>query len=159
MSVCCLTHLLDPYPPLVRTLALDLAALIRDTAPGAVEAVRLNSRCVRYSHSRCGYFCGLYPQVSSVQLLFEFGVLLPDPDGLLRGEGPYVRFVAVRDYQPRHAPALCQLIAAAYNLPLRRAAKIALAEELVSRQPQNTTLAAPGLPNSLSGGLQHAGML
>jgi hypothetical protein len=87
----------------------------------------------------------LYPQVSSVQLLFEFGVLLPDPDGLLRGEGPYVRFVAVREYQPLHAPALRQLIVAAYNLPLRRAAKIALAEETALQRCHSTILAAPVL--------------
>ncbi len=130
MSVYCLSQLLDPYPAPVRTLAADLAALLRVTAPGVVEAVRPTLRCVRYSHPRCGYFCGLYPQVSSVQLLFEFGVLLPDPDGLLRGAGPYVRFVAVREYQPLYTPALCQLIAAAYSLPRRRADKVALAEEV-----------------------------
>lgn len=141
MSVYCLSQLLDPYPAPVRTLAFDLAALIRETAPGAVESVRLRERCVRYSHQRCGYFCGLYPQVSSVQLVFEFGVLLPDPDGLLRGEGPYVRFVTVRDHYHLHAPALCHLVAAASNLPRRRADRIALADQVASGSGRNPLLA------------------
>ena len=148
MSVCCLTQLLDLYPAPVRILAADLAALIRTTAPGAIESVRPKQRCVRYSHQRCGYFCGLYPQVSSVQLLFEFGVLLPDPDGLLRGAGPYVRFVTVREYHPLHVPALCELIAAAYNLPRRRADRIALAEKIESERRRNTLLVESLLHNS-----------
>jgi hypothetical protein len=138
MSVCCLTQLLDPYPTAVRRLATDLVVLIRETVPGAVESVRPKDRCVRYSHQRCGYFCGLYPQVSSVQLLFEFGVLLPDPEDLLRGAGPYVRFVTVREYHPLHVPALCQLIAAASNLPRRRADRIALADQVASGRGRNT---------------------
>jgi len=145
MSDCCLTQLLELYPAPVRTLAADLAALIRMAAPGAVEAVRPRLRCIRYSHPRCGYFCGLYPQVSSVQLLFEFGVLLPDPDDLLRGEGPYLRFATVREYHPLHAPALGQLIAGAYNLPRRRADRIALAEKVAAQRRNTILLAEPQL--------------
>lgn len=143
MRVSCLTQLLDLYPAAVRTTAAHLAALIRLTAPGAVEAVRPSLRCIRYSHPRCGYFCGLYPQVSSVQLLFEFGVLLPDPDGLLRGAGPYVRFVPVGEYHPLYAPALCRLIEAAHTLPRRRAARIALAEKVASPRRSSVLLAEP----------------
>lgn len=157
MSVTCLTQLLDPYPAPVRTVATHLAALIRVTAPGAVEAVRPKLRCVQYSRPRYGYFCGLYPQVSSVQLLFEFGVLLPDPDGLLRGASPSVRFVTVREYHPLHVPALCQLIAAAYSLP-RRADRIALAEKVASQRRNNVLLAEPVLHSGQSGRLQYPGV-
>lgn len=150
MSVCCFSQLLDLYPVPVRILAADLADVIRLAAPGAVEAVRLRQRCVRYSHQRCGYFCGLYPQVSSVQLLFEFGVLLPDPDGLLSGEGPYARFVTVREFQPRHAPALRHLIEAAYNLPRRRADRIALAEQVEQQRRRHVLRAEALLPYSFT---------
>ena len=141
MSVCCLNQLLELYPAPVRTLAIDLVALIRTTAPGAVEAVRVRQRCVRYSHQRCGYFCGMYPQVSSVQLLFEFGVLLPDPDGLLSGEGLYTRFVTVREFYALHAPALRQLIEAASNLPRRRADRIAMAGQVAAQRRRTVSLA------------------
>ena len=148
MSVCCLTQLLALYSAPVRALAVYLADLICVTAPDAVEAVRLRQRCVRYSHQRCGYFCGLYPQVSSVQLLFEYGVLLPDPDDLLRGEGPYVRFVAVRPHEPLHTQALVQLIAASYNLPRRRADRIALADATAARRGHSALTVQPQLQNS-----------
>ena len=100
-----LSRLLDFYPAPVRTLMADLATLIKSAAPGG-EAVR-PTRCLRYSHARCGYFCGLYPQDSSAQLLFEFGVLLPDPEGLLEGDGSHVRFVTVWANQPLRARRPC----------------------------------------------------
>jgi hypothetical protein len=123
-----LSHLLDFYPGPVRTLVTELAALIKSAAPGAREAVRPETRCLRYSHARCGYFCGLYPQVSSAQLLFEFGVLLPDPEGLLEGNGPHVRFVTVWANQPLRSPALRRLVAASYDLPRKRLDKLALVD-------------------------------
>jgi hypothetical protein len=123
-----LSQLLDYYPGPVRSLVAELSALIKSTAPGAREAVRLETRCLRYSHARCGYFCGLYPQVSSAQLLFEFGVLLPDPEGLLEGNGPHVRFVTVWANQPLRLSALRRLVVASYDLPRKRADKLDLVE-------------------------------
>jgi hypothetical protein len=123
-----LSQLLDFYPGPVRTLVAELSALIESAAPGAREAVRLETRCLRYSHARCGYFCGLYPQVSSAQLLFEFGVLLPDPEGLLEGDGPHVRFATVWANQPLRAPALRRLVAASYDLPRKRSDKLDLVD-------------------------------
>jgi hypothetical protein len=123
-----LSQLLDNYPGPVRALVAELSALIRSAAPGAREAVRLETRCLRYSHARCGYFCGLFPQVSSAQLLFEFGVLLPDPEGLLEGDGSHVRFVTVWANQPVRTNALRRLIVASYDLPRKRADKLNLVE-------------------------------
>ena len=123
-----LSQLLDNYPGPVRALVAELSALIRSAAPGAREAVRLETRCLRYSHARCGYFCGLFPQVSSAQLLFEFGVLLPDPEGLLEGDGSHVRFVTVWANQPVRTNALRRLIVASYDLPRKRADKLDLVE-------------------------------
>lgn len=123
-----LSQLLDYYPGPVRALVAELSTLIKSAAPGAREAVRLEPRCLRYSHARCGYFCGLYPQVSSAQLLFEFGVLLPDPEGLLEGDGSHVRFVTVWANQPLRTPALRRLVAASYDLPRKRSDKLEMVE-------------------------------
>ncbi|MFN8470361.1 MAG: hypothetical protein U0X20_32705 [Caldilineaceae bacterium] len=128
-----LSQLLDNYPGPVRALVAELSALIKSVAPGAREAVRLETRCLRYSHARCGYFCGLYPQVSSAQLLFEFGVLLPDPEGLLEGDGPHVRFVTVWANQRVRTVAIRRLIAAAYDLPRKRADKLELVDALAAQ--------------------------
>lgn len=135
-----LTYLLDPYTVPIRALVGDLAAIIKSAAPEAREAVRIDTRCLRYSHARCGYFCGLFPQVSSAQLLFEYGVLLPDPEGLLEGDGPHVRFVTVWPNQPLRGPALRRLVAAAYNLPRKRADKLAMVDALAVQRQHNELL-------------------
>ncbi len=135
-----LSHLLDFYPAPVRTLVADLATLIKSAAPGAREAVRPETRCLRYSHARCGYFCGLYPQVSSAQLLFEFGVLLPDPEGLLEGDGSHVRFVTVWANQPLRAQALRRLVTAAYDLPRKRLDKLALVDAMAMQRQYDELL-------------------
>ncbi len=123
-----LSHLLDYYPGPVRALVAELSTLIKSAAPGAREAVRLEPRCLRYSHARCGYFCGLYPQVSGAQLLFEFGVLLPDPEGLLEGDGTHVRFVTAWANQPLRTAALRRLVVASFELPRKRSDKLELVE-------------------------------
>lgn len=128
------SYLVEMYPIPVRALVVELASLIKASAPGAREAVRPETRCLRYSHARCGYFCGLYPQVASVQILFEYGVLLPDPEGLLEGDGPQVRFVTVWPDQPLRMPALRRLVAAAYDLPRKRADKLALVDALAQQR-------------------------
>jgi len=105
--------------------------------------VRPERRCVRYSHVCCVYFCCLYPQVSIAQLLFEFGVLLPDPEGLLEGDGSHVRFVTVWANQPLRAPALRRLVTAAYDLPRKRLDKLALVDAVaLQRQYDEWTIAA-----------------
>lgn len=133
-------RLVEPYPAPVRALVADLAALIKTIGPGIREAVRPEMRCVRYSHARCGYFCGIYPQISSVQLLFEFGVLLPDPEGLLEGDGPHVRFVTAWADEPVRMPALRRLVAASYDLPRRRADKLAMVEALAQQRQYDELL-------------------
>jgi hypothetical protein len=128
------SYLVELYPVPVRALVVELTSLIKAAAPGAREAVRPETRCLRYSHARCGYFCGLYPQVSSVQILFEFGVLLPDPEGLLEGDGPHVRFVSVWPSQPLRMPALRRLVTAAYDLPRKRVDKLAQVDALAQQR-------------------------
>jgi hypothetical protein len=143
------SYLVDLYSAPVRELVIELAALINASAPGAREAVRVETRCLRYSHARCGYFCGLYPQASSVQLLFEFGVLLPDPEGVLEGDGPHVRFATAWPNQPLRMPALGRLVAAAYGLPRKRADKLAMVEALAQQRQYDELLEGAVLHGTL----------
>jgi hypothetical protein len=133
-------RLVDPYPAPVQALVTDLAALVKTVGPGIREAVRPEMRCLRYSHARCGYFCGLYPQASGVQILFEFGVLLPDPEGLMEGNGPHVRFATIWADEPLRTGALHRLLTAAFDLPRRRADKLALVEAQAQQRSRDELL-------------------
>ena len=139
--------LLTTHTPEVRALVERLRQLVRQAAPEATEAVRLrwhsaSRACVEkrgaflsrqlcwrglnYRHPSQGYFCGIFPLTDGANLLFEFGVLLPDAAGLLQGEGKQVRYVPLRKPGDIRVKVLQQLILAALVLPAGRATKLEL---------------------------------
>jgi hypothetical protein len=61
-----------------------------------------------------------------VLALFEWGVLLPDPNHVLEGSGAQVRYITVRQFDAATEAALRTLIAAALSLPVGREAKLAM---------------------------------
>ena len=118
--------LLRDHNPEVRALVEQLRALVRTTVPTAVEKANPVWRSLNYHHPECGYFCGLFPQQNGVNLAFEFGVLLPDPDGLLEGDGKQVRYVRVKTSKDIRTRALRKLLLAALALPPKRDVKLGL---------------------------------
>ena len=113
----------------VRRTVERLRAIIRETVPEAVESANAVWHSLSFKHPACGYFCGIFPQATRVDVAFEFGVLLPDPEGRLEGEGKQVRYLRLRDEGDLRAEAFQQLLIEAVNLPPQRAAKLALIRE------------------------------
>lgn len=105
---------------------------MRETVPEASEAVYPVWRGLGYRHPRAGYFCGVFPARDCVKLAFEFGLLLSDPEGLLR-EGPTstrkVRYVEVREASDVRVQPIRALLRQAVRLkaeaprPARRATR------------------------------------
>jgi hypothetical protein len=87
------------------------------TVPNAAETANPGWHSISYRHPEQGYFCGLFPTQDHVILVFEFGILLPDPNGVLVGDGKQVRNVIL--YSPDEIPAesIQQLLIEAINLP------------------------------------------
>jgi hypothetical protein len=69
--------------PETRAVLSEARSLIMTTIPEATEKVNLGRKSLNFSHPNVGYFCGLRPVDDRVTVEFEFGVLLPDPDGIL----------------------------------------------------------------------------
>ncbi|HEX2048242.1 MAG TPA: NTP transferase domain-containing protein [Acidimicrobiales bacterium] len=90
-----------------------LRELVTATVPDAVERVYPGWHGFGYRHPRAGYFCAVFPRAETVQLSFEHGARLPDPRGLLSGEGRQVRYVDVRTPGDPPADLLVELIDAA----------------------------------------------
>jgi len=92
-------------------LILELRDFIREVAPDVTEAVKFHSLCyfkpgMPYG-SIGGNACGIGKHKGTVYLSFIHGASLPDPDGLLQGDGKAmscrVKLVAVgiRGWLPR----------------------------------------------------------
>lgn len=89
-------QLLERYPPAMRALTHQLRALVMQAVPEASEYVNAGWCAIGYRHPDAGYFCGLFPFADHVKLLFEHGVELDDPAGLLQGDGRQVRHIPMR---------------------------------------------------------------
>ena len=115
------------YDPPVASLAEGAAALIEWTIPSARWAVRRGWQCLAYMHQDVGYFCGVFARSNAVQVAFEFGVLLPDPHGVLSGSGAQVRYVVLVPGEPLPEAALVGLLQAAVVLPADAAVRWSMA--------------------------------
>lgn len=89
--------LLDDHAPPVAATARRIRAAVRRGHPDLTERVRLGWHSINYRDPAAGFVCAIFPTADSVQLVFERGVLLPDPGGLLTGSGRQVRSLAYRD--------------------------------------------------------------
>jgi hypothetical protein len=122
--------ILAEQTPDVRVTAKQLRSLITGAVPDAIEAAYPGWRAIGYTHPEVGYFCAIFFQGDRAKLGFEFGVLLPDPGGLLEGTGKQVRYVVIRDGNAIPADGIRTLLLAAVGLPRERAVKLSLIASL-----------------------------
>jgi hypothetical protein len=105
------------HTPEVRSIAERLRDLVRQAVPAATERVYPGFYAIAYRHPKNGYFCGIFPQVDSVNLLFERGALLPDPYGLLEGAGQQVRYLVIHNSDDIPTEPIKELLMAALHVP------------------------------------------
>jgi hypothetical protein len=82
--------LLADHSPEHRAIANALRRLVRDAVPDAIERVRPGWGLIGYDvpfGRRTRYFAFVWVETEHVHLGFEHGVLMDDPEGLLRGAG------------------------------------------------------------------------
>ena len=116
-------ELLSTFSPPIRSVAGKLREIILEKAPGVREKANRGWRSISYHDKQVGYFCGIFPFEDRVDLIFEFGVLLPDPDGILLGDAKQVRYLRFHDSNEIHAEEIKPLLLAALDLPPQHAAR------------------------------------
>ncbi len=87
--------LLAEHPDAVVRTAQELREVLLDAHPDLVERARTGWHSVNYAHPDAGFVCALFPAADRVDLVFEQGALLPDPDHLLSGTTRQVRTLRV----------------------------------------------------------------
>lgn len=107
------TQMLSDFSPKVQELAIRARALILDVAPEAFETVWTRQKTAGYGtgpKKMSEHFCWIAPQRSHVNLGFNYGSELPDPEHLLEGSGKLMRHVKIRSEEDLNNPALRRLI-------------------------------------------------
>ena len=83
--------LLDEHTEAVAATAQWLRTVLLDAHPQLVERVRRGWHSINYRDPVAGFICAVFPTADRVQLVFEHGARLPDPEGRLSGTGKQVR--------------------------------------------------------------------
>ncbi len=123
--------ILRDFHPEIREIAEELRLVVKKLVPEAKEKAYPGWKAIGCRHPTAGYFCGIFPQESEVHLLFEWGILLPDPQGILQGEGKQVRYVVIKSLETIDRSAVAALIDAALTLPDSSAAKKQMVQKLL----------------------------
>jgi hypothetical protein len=89
-----LAYLRSEHRPLYE-LASWTRRVVLDAEPDFTERVYRGWQGIGFHHPEAGYVCAIYPRDDHVDLLFEHGASLADPDGLLAGDGAQTRFYRV----------------------------------------------------------------
>jgi hypothetical protein len=126
-------EILADHPPEIRALVKRLRGIVRETVPQAVEAANAGWRSINYRHPGVGYFCGIFPEPGRVRLAFEFGILLPDPHGVLGGTGKQVRYLDIEEGGVIPVEAVQQLLLAAVDLPDDRVTRLSMVRNAAKR--------------------------
>jgi hypothetical protein len=103
---------LKGYPPPVREIAVKAREVILSVMPNATEKVYPGWKVIQYGTAADmkSVFAAISPQRERVNLGLANGVDLPDPDGLLEGDGKAIRHVKLTSPEAAGAPALRELI-------------------------------------------------
>jgi hypothetical protein len=99
-----------------RKLALLLRKLIIKVMPDVVEVPWPRMRMASYGvgpKKKTEHFCYISAQKEDANLGFYYGAELPDPQGLLKGTGKFLRHVKIREPKDIRSPALQRLLVAA----------------------------------------------
>lgn len=109
-------ELLLPYGDVIQTLALAARKLILEEAPEASEfvyQVYTIADHFTFTDRPSDAFVFTTTHANWVNLGFNFGSVLPDPDGLLCGEGKSIRHVRIAQAVDLEVPGVRQLVRAA----------------------------------------------
>jgi hypothetical protein len=76
-------------------LALWTRNVVLASDPELSERIYRGWRGVGFRHPEAGYVCAVFPKDEHVELVFEHGAGLPDPAGVLGGEGHQTRVLRI----------------------------------------------------------------
>ena len=110
------------YPEPIKALGRQVRALIHRILPEVVEVVWVQQKNTGFGtgpKKKTEHFCWLMPAKDHVNLGFNYGAELPDPEHLLEGTGKLFRHVKIRSADQLKDPALIELVrfATHYRVP------------------------------------------
>src|SRR5882672_2711306 len=106
---------LSPYDKQVFSRALQLREVLSANLPDIIEQVDNPARMIAYCYGQKygELICTIIPSKKGLKLGFNKGTELPDPNGLLEGEGKISRYVVIHTDEQINSSAIKKLITSA----------------------------------------------
>ena len=104
--------------PHMRKLAAAVRTMIAEECPKAFEVPWPRLKVIGYGvgpKKSTEHFCYIAPHEEHVNLGFNYGLLLPDPERLMEGGGKKFRHVKIRNLKDVERPGLRKLLQAAIS--------------------------------------------
>jgi len=110
---------LAPYDPHVSNLTLAVREVVLEEAPQAIESIS-KGYALAIGFSFTGRplkdgFCHIVTYSTHVNLGFNRGALLPDPNGILIGKGNSIRHITIRNESELERPFVRRYLQAAID--------------------------------------------
>jgi hypothetical protein len=103
---------LASYPPEVGALAQAARRLLQESLPNAAETLDKSAKVIGYGYGPGykGCVCTLILSKTGVKLGIAYGASMPDPKGLMRGEGKVHRHVPLQTLADLKQPGVRALV-------------------------------------------------
>jgi hypothetical protein len=89
--------ILIEHPPRIRKLAGRVRAIVEDAIPAREERAYARGHAIGLLHPEAGNFCTIFPADEKIEVVFEHGRTLSDPQGILSGEYTQIRTLILND--------------------------------------------------------------
>jgi hypothetical protein len=137
---------LASYDPHISNLTLAVREVVLEEAPGAIESIA-KGYAVAIGFSFTGKpikdgFCHIATYSDHVNLGFNRGALLPDPNGVLSGSGKSIRHITIRKQNDLDRPLIRRYLQTSIEQigrPPRRLPKASSKTKSSRKQRQNSS--------------------
>lgn len=120
-------QIIGKFNPVVQEIATALRALIFDVLAETVEVPWEVQKIIGYGtgpKKMTEHFCWIQPNKAHVNLGFNYGAELPDPDSLLEGTGKLFRHIKMRSVADVKRSAVRKLLEKAWKHRVPAPAKL-----------------------------------
>ncbi len=109
-------ELLGDHSDAVIAAVHRLRTMLLEAHPQLVESARRGWHSINYRDPVAGFVCAIFPGAERVQLVFELGARLPDPEARLSGTGKQVRTLDWAAGEPIDAEVVVRFLDLAVDL-------------------------------------------
>ncbi|PJZ77959.1 DUF1801 domain-containing protein [Leptospira neocaledonica] len=88
-----ISEILKPHTKSILEIVNSLRNKIKTSFPDFEERGYPVWKAIGFRDKNSGYICGIFPFEETVRLIFEWGVLLKDPEKILLGDTKQIRYL------------------------------------------------------------------